>query len=597
VSAWFPSAYRRFVGLGLAGILLAISMVSFFGYILPAFPPRLPVRTSAHAAQGVANPVNLSFNQEIELVGYQTGTFTPYGALPVTLVWRSLAYADQDYLVELVLLDGQDRVRSLWLGHPVDGHYPTRAWDPGDVIYDAIWLPVTNLEAGDYRLRLRLQLSPDFAPGAPSANTSEVFLTDVKLPSVPTPPSAARVSLGGPYSWIVWQAGQPTTGTPKYRYRAAIPITLVQVPSPQPLAPSIVALVGPDGVSHTPLAQDGDTYIFLVDAFWLSGDYALQVKTPDGAVESGPILRVQVRQRNFTAPPMSTEIRANFGDEIMLLGYDFPERRVQPGGALPITLYWQALRPMTRHYVVSNHLLNSANLLQWGGRDRVPRDFYSTALWTPGEIVQDEYWVPVDPAAPPGVYRLDIGLYVAILGQSWYLPLVADGETLDTNDVTIAPIKVGGPPPEVIVANPAPQLVQVANLADQVTLLGYDMSLEPGTLRLTLYWRAEARLMADYTTFVHVRDATGQVTGQGEAIVAQMDRPPADGAYPTSLWDPGEVIRDTILVPVPPHIPAGEYEIIVGLYNLATGQRLPVLNSQRQPAGDYIRLQQQITVP
>jgi hypothetical protein len=123
------------------------------------------------------------------------------------------------------------------------------------------------------------------------------------------------------------------------------------------------------------------------------------------------------------------------------------------------------------------------------------------------------------------------------------------------------------------------------------------MRLEPETLRLTLYWRVDARLPADYTTFVHVRDATGQVTGQAEAIVAQMDRPPADGAYPTSLWDPGEVIRDTVLVPVPPRIPAGDYEIIVGLYNLATGQRLPVLNSQRQPAGDYIRLQQQITVP
>ena len=205
--------------------------------------------------------------------------------------------------------------------------------------------------------------------------------------------------------------------------------------------------------------------------------------------------------------------------------------------------------------------------------------------------------MPVDPAAPPGVYRLDLGLYVALLGQSRYLPLVADGKTLDTNDVTIAPIKVGGPPPGVTVANPAPQHVQVANLADQVTLLGYDLSLEPGTLRLTLYWRADARLPADYTTFVHVRDVTGQATGQAEAIVAQMDRPPADGAYPSSLWDPGEVIRDTILVPVPPHIPAGEYEIIVGLYNLATGQRLSVLNGQRQPAGGYIRLQQQVTVP
>jgi hypothetical protein len=303
-------------------------------------------------------------------------------------------------------------------------------------------------------------------------------------------------------------------------------------------------------------------------------------------------LRVQVRQRNFEVPAMSTQVRANFGDEVTLLGYDFPDHRVQPGGALPITLFWQALRPMSRHYVISNHLLNSADLRQWGGRDRVPRDYYSTTLWTPGEVVQDEYWVPVDPAAPPGVYRLDIGLYVALSGQSWYLPLVAEGKSLDANSVTIAPIKVGGPPRGITVANAAPRYPQVAHLAGLVTLLGYDMSLEPRALRLTLYWRSDAQLPADYTTFVHVRDATGQVTGQAGTIVAQMDRPPADGAYPTSLWDPGEVIRDTVQVPISEQVPTGAYEIIVGLYDPATGQRLSMLDDSGVPIGDYIRLEE-----
>jgi hypothetical protein len=123
------------------------------------------------------------------------------------------------------------------------------------------------------------------------------------------------------------------------------------------------------------------------------------------------------------------------------------------------------------------------------------------------------------------------------------------------------------------------------------------MSLEPEALGLTLYWRSDAMLPADYTTFVHVRDSTGQATGQTGTIVAQMDRPPADGAYPTSLWDPGEVVRDSIQIPIPAQVPAGEYEIVVGLYDFVTGRRLAVFNDRGESAGDHIRLDEEIIAP
>jgi hypothetical protein len=123
------------------------------------------------------------------------------------------------------------------------------------------------------------------------------------------------------------------------------------------------------------------------------------------------------------------------------------------------------------------------------------------------------------------------------------------------------------------------------------------MSLEPETLNLTLYWRSDATLPTDYTTFVHIRDSTGQSAGQSGTIVAQMDRPPADGAYPTSLWDPGEVIPDAIQIPVPAQIPAGGYEIVVGLYDPATGKRLGVVNERGEPLSDHIRLDEEVIIP
>jgi hypothetical protein len=85
---------------------------------------------------------------------------------------------------------------------------------------------------------------------------------------------------------------------------------------------------------------------------------------------------------------------------------------------------------------------------------------------------------------------------------------------------------------------------------------------------LTLYWRPEVSLQSDYTTFLHLRNAANET-------VAQKDNPPAAGRYPTSLWDPGEVIIDEIILPLD-QVGPGEYTPVVGLYELATGARVPV---------------------
>ena len=111
-------------------------------------------------------------------------------------------------------------------------------------------------------------------------------------------------------------------------------------------------------------------------------------------------------------------------------------------------------------------------------------------------------------------------------------------------------------------------------LGDQLTLLGYDLDLQRAgetnlqNLKLTFYWRAETELGADYTTFLHLRNAANET-------VAQKDNPPAAGQYPTSLWDQGEIIVDEMVLPLE-GVEPGEYTPVVGLYEFATGARLPV---------------------
>jgi hypothetical protein len=184
----------------------------------------------------------------------------------------------------------------------------------------------------------------------------------------------------------------------------------------------------------------------------------------------------------------------------------------------------------------------------------------------------------VDAAAPNGVYYINVGLYQQIGQQAVSLPLVQAGQPIDATSINIGPIKIGGPPPNATRSSAKPQnpLNQLFGDGPNLTLLGYDLTPQPvkppSPLSLTLYWRSEAPLPLDYTTFVHLDNAAGET-------VAQHDQPPLAGAYPTSLWDPGEIIADTITIPLPADLPPGEYQLVIGLYDLLGGARLAVPDS------------------
>jgi hypothetical protein len=80
----------------------------------------------------------------------------------------------------------------------------------------------------------------------------------------------------------------------------------------------------------------------------------------------------------------------------------------------------------------------------------------------------------------------------------------------------------------------------------------------------------------DYTVFIHLVDANGQ-------LVAQMDGQPFQGRYPTSWWSPGELIVDRRSAPA---IAPGKYRLLVGWYRLSDGSRLPLADG----GGDSVTL-------
>jgi len=123
-----------------------------------------------------------------------------------------------------------------------------------------------------------------------------------------------------------------------------------------------------------------------------------------------------------------------------------------------------------------------------------------------------------------------------------------------------------------------------ADIGDTARVLGYALSTEttgPGKeLDVTVCWQVLSQTDVPYTIFVHLYSpATGPV--------AQVDTYPGQGNLATTTWDVGRTFMETYRLHVPPGAPAlPQAQILVGLYDAATMQRLPVTGRDAGPAED-----------
>ncbi|HMQ54393.1 MAG TPA: glycosyltransferase family 39 protein [Anaerolineae bacterium] len=568
--------WRQWSGWLAPGLVVGLLLWSGLGQIGGAalvYPRPMPIWTAATHPPDLTGLTmsNAAPIEALRLLGWQ-GQLSPDGsALEVSLWWQAQAAMAEDYLIELKLSDGAGTLLSYSLAHPLQGRYPTRAWEAGDIVEDRHGLPLLGQATGEFQLELRL-LTRAAVPLSPE---SGLTLGTLSLSfNEPVEPCA------------VWHQGREQTDSflsPAYRRWASFVVAGDQ-------APELVDLQT-GRPARQPLVRQGRFYVFVVEPDW-GPRYQLRV-----GGELCRTLAFDLRPRDFTPPEIPTPLLVNFNDEVELIGFNLPTRRIQPGGRLPLDLYWRAKTYIGADYLIFDNILDSQQQ-RWGGYDRRARDGYSTLLWAPNEVITDRFGVPVAPDAPAGIYTIDLGLYHKRESGPVSLPVLVEGQPTGQTSLRLGPIKIGGPPPNVVASRVEPQIELNQSFGSQITLLGYDLGLgnetgpavqafsgdgsplpaDPASpsnssagpaslLPLTLYWQAQTIPAADYTVFVHLRDRLNQ-------NVAQQDQPPAQGQYPTSLWDAGEIIVDPVTLPLDPALPAGEYALVVGLYNLATGERL-----------------------
>ena len=126
-----------------------------------------------------------------------------------------------------------------------------------------------------------------------------------------------------------------------------------------------------------------------------------------------------------------------------------------------------------------------------------------------------------------------------------------------------------------------------AVFGERAQLAAYSMKPERPVagdrVKVSFFWTALKTMDEDYQVFVHgdaISGKEGRIHG---------DHFPADGEYPTDVWQVGEYVRDDFTVWVPPGYGAPQLGIFVGLYK--NDYRVPLSSAGQAPSGSDNRSQ------
>jgi mannosyltransferase len=168
---------------------------------------------------------------------------------------------------------------------------------------------------------------------------------------------------------------------------------------------------------------------------WVDADLSLYVMAP-----------------GTTEQAIQHPLRAYLGDKVELLGYSLTTSeeprdsagQVAAGDTLLLSLYWQALSPMTVRYTVFTHLLDAQDQIAAQMDSEPQGGGLPTDRWAVGQVVKDNYALAVPADAVPGTYVLEAGMYT--LSNLERLPVRdPDSGTFLGDRVLLATVEVGAP--------------------------------------------------------------------------------------------------------------------------------------------------------
>ena len=276
------------------------------------------------------------------------------------------------------------------------------------------------------------------------------------------------------------------------------------------------------------------------------------------------------------APPRLTEITSPSPpvatSSLELLGY---RGQQDNENALTIYPYWYTRQTPSADLLVSWQLRDEAGAIV---TEATARPYFSSQLasnWPATTLVDDAYRLGLPPDLAAGTYELFV--QVAEGGQA-------------TDWASLGPMKLAAS--DVATIEPANQVT--ALFGEQVALAGYDLRetaatgstpvVRPGdSLDYTVYWRARQPLLTSYHGFIHLVDQEGVPLVKEDHLAGSFLNDPL-------MWDTFSLQPDRYSLRIPEDAAGGLYWPVVGLYDFATVDLLPVQDASGQTLGDTYRL-------
>ena len=257
----------------------------------------------------------------------------------------------------------------------------------------------------------------------------------------------------------------------------------------------------------------------------------------------------------WIAQPRAPQLRVNarFGDAIRVLGVALPVPASRGGTTIRPVIALTAEREMRERFKIIVQVSDVRGHV-WASESREPHDGKSpTNIWRVGKTVTDQFVLALPPTMPTGEYSLDVSI-CSLDGADCLTTQGANALTLtqfaitkDKSSYTASELKIENP------------LVMDARELRMLGFVSPRATITPSELfQVGVYWRARAKPQGDYIVAIQLRDASGK-------IAFEQSSRPANGVYPTTTWDVGEVLLDWHDFNLPRDLAPGTFAVVVVL--------------------------------
>jgi len=351
---------------------------------------------------------SIRWQNEITLLGITLDrrSYTAGSEAHLTLYWQPQETIPDNYHFHLRLLDSAGK--EVWRSQPqfaADNFYPTVAWKPPEIITDYYAIPFSPaLDSGMYRLQVAMTppFSEEYALTTSGEEWAEIEALNISAAQNANLEEGQRTAISfesGSLIGISVSEQAPSGGRVQadILWRGASSTDLDYINATIGAETELVGI----GFSEVMLVPEDDTDTLR----WLLRGEGLRCGWLRPLTDSCVVAVTRIEGE-------AVDAIANYEDKILLTGLDFESGRLNPGENVNVTLTWQALTEIDEDYTIFVHLLGPDGRLH-GQIDSWPvQGTYPTSAWPAGEKVTDRYSVKLNADAPPGAYRLEVGMYL-----------------------------------------------------------------------------------------------------------------------------------------------------------------------------------------